>query len=119
MTCYCTALTARKLPHRFWKCEERPIQKGRPQALGPQLSLQGPQLLGQLPAVRRVDLCPETAKQLFHVIPAESRILRREGPSVGVPIRSQPRSLLVGHQSLAQPDHQGALGRAAHLFLLQ
>lgn len=78
-TCYCTALTLRKRPHRVWKGEERPLQKRRPQALGPQLSLQGPQLLAQLPAVRSVDLCPEAPKQLFHMIPAESRILKREG----------------------------------------
>lgn len=74
-TCYCTALTVRKRPHRVWKGEERPIQKCRLQALGSQLSLQGPQFLSQLPAVRSVDLCPEATKQLFHMIAAESRIL--------------------------------------------
>lgn len=79
------------------------------------MSLQGPQLLGQLPAVRSMDLCPEAPKQKFHMIPAESRILKRGGRR----IRSQQRCSPLDHKFLSQLDHQGALGRAVHLFLIQ
>lgn len=118
-TCYCTALASKSLPHRVWKGEERPLQKCRAQALGPQLSLQGPQLLGQLPAVRSVDLCPEAPKQKFHMIPAESRILKNKGRPWLFASRSQQRCSPVDHKFVSQLDHQGALGRAAHLFLFQ
>lgn len=52
----------RKLPYRIREGEEWSVQKQRPKALGLQLPLQGPQLLGQLPAVGSVDVLPEAAQ---------------------------------------------------------
>lgn len=54
------------------------MQKRRPEALGPQLPLQHPQLLGQLPTVGRVDVRGEAAQQLFHMIPTQTGTLRRK-----------------------------------------
>lgn len=59
---YWAAQTVRKLPHRIREGEERSLQKLRPKALGAKLPLQGPQLLGQLPAVGSVDVRPKAAQ---------------------------------------------------------
>lgn len=77
-TCCWAALTTRRRPHRIREGKERSVQKCRPKALGPQLSLQSPQLLGQLPAVGSVDVCPEAAQQLFHIVSAQTGPLRRK-----------------------------------------
>ena len=53
------ALTVRGLPHLIWEGEERSLQKLGLKALGPKLPLESPQLLGQLPTVRSVDVRPE------------------------------------------------------------
>lgn len=60
MSCSWAALTEKT--HRIGEGEEWPVQKCRLKALGPQLPLQCPQLLGQLPAVGRVDVRPEAVQ---------------------------------------------------------
>lgn len=62
MSCSWAALTVRKLTHRIGEGKEWSVQKCRLKALGPQLPLQCPQLLGQLPAVGRVDVRPEAVQ---------------------------------------------------------
>lgn len=64
--------------HRIGEGKEWFVQKCRLKALGPQLPLQCPQLLGQLPAVGRVDVRPEAVQELFHKIPAQTGLLRRK-----------------------------------------
>lgn len=64
------------------------MQKRRPEALGPQLRLQRPKLLGQLAAVGSVDVRPQAAQELFHVIPAGPGTLRRQRVVRGRPPES-------------------------------
>lgn len=121
ISCSWAALTVRKLTYRIGEGKEGSVQQGGLQALGPQLPLQGPQLLGQLPAVGRVDVRPEAVQQLLHKIPAQTGVLRRKA----FPL--EPRGMLVRGWDWGRPlagvlpalRHQGALGRAAHLLLLQ
>lgn len=103
------------------------MQKRRPEALGPQLPLQRPQLLGQLPTVGRVDVRGEAAQQLFHMIPAQTGTLRRKRGCqwvlppesrelpVGGGVREAVSRLPVRPRSTARERWGGR----THLFLLQ